>query len=462
MSGKNFARFERGERVDLPDFEHIAEIGPRDAINSGIDAFTIGRRGIGGVASDGLDQDLAFILRGFDVQHAGGSRFTILKDDIAGEGAAILGFRDRGETAFGCVISGGQSQKTIDLSSVASGTYGVWLKFEFRDDCFGNRLFWNASAATPVEFARNVPTRRAQDWIIAVELTKPGPEYIQIATVPQAGGTPTDTRNFFFEGSDVGNHLVIDAEWGASFDRGNFRAGQGVFGLYRFVRAMQRMLQDVKGDGVGWWVAPAVALEDVLDLAATRSIGGTLTNDTPDTYDFGASGSRWATGFFNNLNFSSVLTGVTATLSGVVSTTSSMSASTTITAGTRCIGGDLETQNTAPGTLPTESRVYSDTIIRAWGHVITDGAGGITSQDGVGYTASIAGTLLRITFDNSFNTSDDYVLVGMFTDVTAARILVTSARTAAKVDIGGFDDTGAGLNFSTAVRSVDFMIIGRL
>lgn len=290
---KRWLRTEVGERIDQPDFQHGVETGPRDAISGMVDGLLVGERPAGNATGP---NPKFFVVQGFTVRHAGGDVWSVEKDDLTGEGKAVMAFREGGEVKYGCVLVGGASRKQIDISPAGfpNATYGVYVRLEFRDEDVGNRLFWNATASTPVEFPRSIATRRAEDWSVTFEQSSPGPEWMHIADVSKPGSSATDRRDFFFEGRDDESHLVVDEEWGDTDDRQNFRATQGVFGFYRFVRAVQRLIQDIKADGVGWWVAPTYGLEELLALDGSRFMAGDLLPSPNITHDLGSSALKWA------------------------------------------------------------------------------------------------------------------------------------------------------------------------
>lgn len=266
-SRKRFVRTEPGERIDQRDFQQVAELSPRDAVAQPVDKIIQG--------DDSTSP--GYILSGFAIgtDASTGSKTTTDYAELTGSavvgtevrvnrGVALLGFRDRGEVQFGCVLSGGADTKTIDISTfpdAPANPYGVYVRFEFRDEDFQNRIFWNALAVTPVEFPRSISTRRSEDWSMAIEITSPGPEWTKVAEVTKAGGALTvltDSREWFFEGLLSNAHSVPDSEWGASSDRTDDRATSGLQGMRRFFRAVQKQLQEVIGeDETGatakWW-----------------------------------------------------------------------------------------------------------------------------------------------------------------------------------------------------------------
>jgi hypothetical protein len=238
-----FVRTERGERIDQPDFQHGAETSQREALGEAVDAVLMGADA----------QPRTYILRGFQVSNPTGNNIRVTRDSENGRGAAVLAYREGGETKYGGVLIGGDDTKEIAIDGFANGTYGVYIRFELRDDEYQNRLFWNPNAATPTEYPRLIPTRRAPSWGLAIEQTSPGVEWTKIASVVWNGsvdpGDITDERQFFFEGSDTNGYSVTNAEWGSTDDRNVDRATYGISGLRRFVRAVQRQLQDGIGGG---------------------------------------------------------------------------------------------------------------------------------------------------------------------------------------------------------------------
>lgn len=301
MVGKRFLRTERGERIDQPDFQHAVEVSQRDAVAQIVDKFLVGEDN-----SDATIQPRSWIIKDFATA-AIGLNVTI------NNGVALLGFRDRGQVQFGCLEASGDTSKTINMSNFADGTYGIFIRFEFRDEDFVNRLFWNPNAAPPTEFPRNIPTRRAENWSVAIELLSPGSEWLRIADAAKAAGviTLTDQRDFFFEGKSSNNFLAVDSEWGGGSDRSITRSNNGVFGLYRATRGLQRQVQDIIGGAFpfhGWWSTVGTGgsrslvqlVNEKLARDGNQSMEGDLLSDT-NARSIGISGARWGTAFFQGV-----------------------------------------------------------------------------------------------------------------------------------------------------------------
>lgn len=524
---KQLLRTERGQRVDQPDFEHGSATGWLDALSQLGEQFLVGRD------RDPEDQQRNFILKGFGTTFAA-SVVTVTK------GTAVLSARDAGAIKEGLVSSGGPAMRSINVTTFPAGSYGVWIRFEFRDSDFQNRPFWNATASTPTEFPRNVPTRRAEDWSLAIELTSPGTEWTKIAEVTLPAGTILDRRDFFFEGNDLNSFKVVDAEWGDTDDRFSSRAGFGVFGFYRFVRGVQRQLQDILGPaGSGWWDDPssgspgAVAPRSLsilnnkkFETDGSQDIEGTVIPSPTATHDIGSASARWRDIFGRFIELACDATGlgidlirngatridmstgapaadqsfiVNTPLAGPGANTAllefqaggsgqggilldalevdsvgfieagtsltagtGVTAGTTVTAGTRVAGQDLEVTANAPATMPSQSRVFADTTIRAWGHLRGTGAGTqtFTTNRTIGCTATISvGGNYVIAFDQDFLDADSYAVV-CSSDGAAGDIVTAAIRVAGSCEIAVEAPSGTPKSVDTNVTNVSFMIVG--
>lgn len=286
MPIKEYVKSLRGERIDQPDFQHVAETGPKDTAAQVAEEVLIGREStLGGTLKTQPD---AFILEGFSVSVAG------LVLTING-GRAILSTRDERGQQNGHILSGGDTQKSIDLTSFADATYGVFIRFSLRETAFQNRIFWNASAPTPVEVPRNIGTRLTEAWDVVIEQVSPGSEWTRVADVQKAAGalTPTDRRVFFFEGEASNQHVVVDAEFGGNNDRADNRALEGVFGFRRAMRGLQRQVQDIIGGSdpvIRHWARAIDASKGLYEMFArdgSRDLAGNLNPDAPNSREIG-------------------------------------------------------------------------------------------------------------------------------------------------------------------------------
>lgn len=120
-----------------------------------------------------------------------------------------------------------------------------------------------------------------------------------------------------------------------------------------------------------------------------------------------------------------------------------------------------EVTGLAPATMPANARIYADTQIRAWGYIVSDGVGGINTQSGPGYTATIAGTAVRITFDQPFNSASDYAVSVLPASGTNA-FPGYANKLADRIDILLRTDAGTGLDFSGSSYGFVFIATGRL
>ena len=301
-SFKNFLRVIRGERVDQPDMDHAVSRSIADAVNQIGDGFLVG--------DDSTSK--MYVVEGFAVTADGGGTVT-----VAG-GKAILGWRDRGQVKYGALLTGGETTQSRSIASFSDGTYGVYIRFKMQETEVKTRRLWNPLASPdPVEFAKPIATRLSENWDIAITKASPGAEWHKLADIVKPGFTVTDLRQFYFEGSDADSYQVTDAEWGAASDRDAARDTEGVFGLRRFARAVQRQLQDIIGSdsssNTGWWIDAVggtlggsgarslAALNSAkLDRNGNQTIGGHIAPGVDTTYDWGGSGARFRNIYGNN------------------------------------------------------------------------------------------------------------------------------------------------------------------
>lgn len=242
MTNKSTLRTEVGERVEQSDFQYASQDSQRHLIESVMQDFVAGDSASGG------GQPSNFVIDGFSTTAVG----TVVT--VAG-GKMIVGMRENGVAEFGMLLSSGATSRNRDLNGLADATYGIYVRAEFHDDRFINRLFWNALAASPTETPKSIPTRRAEDWNIVVELVSPGPEWQLVATAAKAGAVLmiVDKRVFLF---DTNDGTVADSVWGGGNDRNANRGSFGVKSLYRCLKAIQKQLIGIIGGTT--WMASAV------------------------------------------------------------------------------------------------------------------------------------------------------------------------------------------------------------
>jgi hypothetical protein len=301
---KNFLRTEEGERVERKDFEHAIFTTPRSILESVINDLLVG------TATPGTTIPRNYIVTGFQAVADGtpsGSAPTITYTTsgilTVSRGVAVVGTRIDGQVEFGLTLANGDLTRNQDISGLANGTYGIYIRLEFRDDSFQNRIFWNPLSPTPTETAANIATRRAENWAMAVEAVSPGSEWILIAEVVKTGTTLaiTDRREMFWDVSthDGSANLIVDADWGGGTDRNDDRRLYGVRGLFQTLVAVRRQLQDIIG--TTWYDAPPGSLTSI--LATIAALPNTfLARDGSNTMNSGAS-LNWAdtTGAIGNV-----------------------------------------------------------------------------------------------------------------------------------------------------------------
>lgn len=230
------------ERIDLSDFSF--------ATSAAIETASA-RQGDVLYCRDGATRR-AWILSGFALTNPSGKTLQ-----VAG-GRALLSTRVDGAVKHGYLLTEGDATKTIDLTSLPSGTYGVFVRFDVFEQDIASRVFWNPASAGS-EYVASVATRRSSNWSLRVDLGTPGAEWLQIGTANNSGGSLAivDQRPLFFEGV-VGTGYTsgwsIDGG-GSANDRNSNRVAYGVQDLQTAFASMRECLRDIKGRGLRAWYA---------------------------------------------------------------------------------------------------------------------------------------------------------------------------------------------------------------
>lgn len=249
------------ERLELGDLQFAVDEGLYDVAHQPASALLMGA-GAGG-----------YVLDGFALTNPSGKQLRVTR---GAAGRALLSYRERELVKRGAVISDGDQQLTIDLTSYATGSYEVWVRAERAATDTANRILWSPSTAS--ERTAALSTRIVERWAIRVETTSPGLEWTRIATVVVGVSslTITDKRPFFFEGSfDLAFDPVL--EWGqGANDRNPDRAAFGVKDLRTAIRAIQTQLQYImEGEtaSVSWWAKPNVGVRSGINEGLEQKIG---------------------------------------------------------------------------------------------------------------------------------------------------------------------------------------------
>jgi hypothetical protein len=229
-----------------------------------------------------------------------------LKQARVTRGTAFLNMREKGQIFSGVISFEGDAQKTLDLSAVANGTYGIYVRFELVDGAFQNRVFWNPTSGA--EFTQSIATRRIASWGLRAEITSPGADWFKIGQVLVSASptlTVTNQRSFFFEGSEAATYAALISDgfdsaglasatayrtWGAAttqgaLDRNADRATYGVKDLQTFTAAMRTQLEGIMG-AQRWWEIPTESLDKKvsrfgdLTLLGNYKITGDLNIDS--------------------------------------------------------------------------------------------------------------------------------------------------------------------------------------
>lgn len=300
---KSYPRFERGERLDIPDATQMAEVGHRDALAQLIETILVG--------SDGSPR----VVSGFTTTLAS-SVITVQA------GVALTGFRDRGILYRGMVVAGGPASRNFNVSTLPDGSYGVYARLAFRPSTVRTRRFWNSTGSPAAEYGKLLPTRVLEDWDVTPERASPGSEWVLLATFTMTGGSASalaDTRKLVFDVAASGAYL--DADWGGGNDRVvATRDINGPKGLLKWITAVNRQLQDVI-DGSGllggvprWFNDPKLGTNsgsgprsltqlnnEKLGRNGVQGMQGDLTGDTDSTRSLGSLAVRWLNAFLRAL-----------------------------------------------------------------------------------------------------------------------------------------------------------------
>ena len=243
--------FESQQRVDLGDIRATINNITKDMRRS----FHLFLYGIG--------SDNKRHIAGFRVTASGTPDSFVTIDDGVATGAEKLNDDDIEYS----VIYGADTvtERQLDFSALANGTYSVWLRYSADPGEPGVRVFYNPD--TDGEEAQAVNTRIVHDWDVQISASSPGTEWQELAEVVWDGATIasgdiTDKRHTFFEGNA---DTSWDDEWGdGANDRNSDRSRFGIHSLYDWVHGVRRQIQDIignPGSGAKWYLVPPIDLQ---------------------------------------------------------------------------------------------------------------------------------------------------------------------------------------------------------
>jgi hypothetical protein len=235
-------RVESNQRVDYTDFEYMLNESLTGIMRDIGDNFLLDP---GAAAADRLS-----VIDGFEMSNPSGKQLTVTL------GRALLAERVSGVLHYGALVATGDASQTVDMTSLSSGTYGVYIRFEYVDAESASRVFWNPTDDGS-EYSQTVSTRREAQWSMRVELASPGSEWLQIGTADNSGGSLVivDQRDLYFEGPVDGSY---ESGWsteggGDADDRDSDRQEYGVKDLRTFTQAMRQCVTDIRGRGLREW-----------------------------------------------------------------------------------------------------------------------------------------------------------------------------------------------------------------
>lgn len=252
-------RTEANERIDLNDWS-FTTIEANDSAMRWLNDQLV---------TNPLGANRTWILQGFTPSYTGvGQQVQVVR------GVAILAYKSGGVTKFGALCAEGDTSRVFDITSYANGTYGIYLRFEYIEGNFQNRVFWNPSGLGS-EFAKNISTRQQANWSARIELSSPGAEWTKIGEVVRSGGAPvvTDQRNFYFEGKVSDSYVPV---WGGGNDRNADRKVYGIKDLQTFTDMVRAQITAIFGGTQKWWELPSkslYALWQQLRISQAGSIG---------------------------------------------------------------------------------------------------------------------------------------------------------------------------------------------
>lgn len=133
------------------------------------------------------------------------------------------------------------------------------------------------------------------------------------------------------------------------------------------------------------------------------------------------------------------------------------------------VTGDAEVTGTIPmtGTNPASTTAFENTLtkkslIKAWGTVMFDGAGGADIVDGFNVTSAtnVAGTYVRIAFANGMSNTNYAVLVTpIFASGTSNNFCQATGKTTAQFDVSIYNVAGS-VNPEAVTSGISFLVLG--
>lgn len=129
------------------------------------------------------------------------------------------------------------------------------------------------------------------------------------------------------------------------------------------------------------------------------------------------------------------------------------------------IGTDSDAHsNLARSSTPLKNTLYAKNIPKAWGVTFTDGAGGISLQDGFNYTASISGTQVAIAF-NQVLANNAYNVVCSARGAAGAQVAESSSTAASGFALDVFDlvtSVAVARDLSSTIWRIDWAVFGEM
>lgn len=255
---KQKLKWNTNERVDVPDAAALHDLADQSRRSDA--------RGVLSQTSEGPS-----IIRGFTC------RVNPVDDTqvLITPGVALMReLLSDGTVEEGQIVNlEGEADEVLDLSGRANNSYGIWVRFLYRDGSTANRARWRPDLTPEREQVVLMETRQIGGLSVSADTDSPGDEWFQIASVAWDGGLVaadiTDARRLFFEGTPSGTGNPASSWSTADFSRDTNRSTNGVKSLRQLVSAVQRRLLELAGRPK-WYTAPTFG-ENV------RSAGSAIT-----------------------------------------------------------------------------------------------------------------------------------------------------------------------------------------
>jgi len=135
----------------------------------------------------------------------------------------------------------------------------------------------------------------------------------------------------------------------------------------------------------------------------------------------------------------------------------------TNTPGVESLGGPIHVAvgTSSPSDDPGAGMIWANALVQVAGTVVTDGANGITSALGFGFSAAIMGTALRITFSHTAGGGLSTSYFANASLVDASGISIVTTKTSAYFEVECFAAGGTPKHPSNNVLTITVLAVGQ-